>query len=584
MAGSLNLADTLIGAYTGFKQGAFNDDNQWVPGLAAAQQGLFDDNSPMNDSAGYNYVEPGIPDIFKPATSSASLPYNSDLPMQNTTVYGPQNFNSGLDPFNQPSNYYSSVFDPTVQIDPAGVTSDDGMMTEPAMYLYPGEELGIDGVPYRPDAGQTNPAYSYEPNQGGGSAAGYTPSVPEVMLSQDLSQRAPSGTMYAPDLSAYNDSSLFNYTGPGGVDGYIYGQGLRTDGADYSIFGSPTDVANPYYEGQFAPEPVGPADNAINMNPVQLPSDLPQIEISADVSMPGFVGGGNQIINNSLPSGLVPRPPATVFQSPEGSNPSLFDRQLADMSPEQIAYMNATLADQDRMQQGQIGSMPYAPAMDDTADVELGMQEPPPIPPTPTVQERADQLQRMADQMTLNLTAEELRDGLFIEPTFSKDSDGNFVGKMGIPDAFLQDKTPIPSEYSLFMDEAQFDPDDMFAEPSAEELPLWIGKDDMYYPIYDDMGLGEPFIPTDNLEPASDSLVKIYDDIAKFQNKTRAEEQYKDVIVETADFMEARDALVKKQVNEARASVQDAARRPVYTPKPAPVYTPTYDIGRRYGL
>jgi hypothetical protein len=98
------------------------------------------------------------------------------------------------------------------------------------------------------------------------------------------------------------------------------------------------------------------------------------------------------------------------------------------------------------------------------------------------------------------------------------------------------------------------------------------------------MGLGEPFIPTDNLEPASDSLVKIYDDIAKFQNKTRAEEQYKDVIVETADFMEARDALVKKQVNEARASVQDTARRPVYTPKPAPVYTPTYDIGRRYGL
>ena len=84
------------------------------------------------------------------------------------------------------------------------------------------------------------------------------------------------------------------------------------------------------------------------------------------------------------------------------------------------------------------------------------------------------------------------------------------------------------------------------------------------------MGLGEPFIPTDNLEPASDPLVQIYDDIAKFQNKTRAEEQYKDVIVETADFMEARDALIEKQVNEARAEIQDAARRPVYTPRPAP--------------
>lgn len=526
--------------------------------------------------------ETGIPDMFIP---QPSLPYNSDLPVSSPTVYGPQNFNSGLDPFNQPSNYYTpSVFDPTVQIDPAGVTSDDGMMTEPAMYLYPGEEIGIDGVPYRPDAGQTNPAYSYEPNQGGGSAAGYTPSVPEVMLSQDLSQRAPSGTMYAPDLSAYNDSSLFNYTGPGGVDGYTYGQGLRTGGADYSIFGTPTDVANPYYEGQFAPEPAGPADGAINMNPVQLPDGLPQIETSADVSMPGFVGGGNQMINNSLPGGLVPRPPATVFPSPEGSNPSLFDRQLAEMTPEQIAYMNATLADQNRMQQGQIGSMPYAPAMDDTADVELGMQGPAPVPPRPTVQQYTDMARKMAEQMAINITPEELRDGLFIQPEFEIDEDGKLSGKMVIPDEFLQDKTPIPSEYSLFMDEAQFDPDDMFAEPSEAELPLWVGNDGNYYPLYDDMGLGEPFIPTDNLEPASDPLVQIYDDIAKFQNKTRAEEQYKDVITETADFMEARDALIKEQVNEARASVQDAARRPVYTPKPEPVYTPTYDIGRRYGL
>ena len=499
--------------------------------------------------------ETGIPDMFRP---QPNLPYNSDLPMADTTVYGPQNFNSGLDPFNQPSNYYSP-YDWNSGADP-----------------FNQEE----NYTYTTTSAPNNPPNTSGSGGGGGSAAVYTPSVPEVMLSQDLSQRTPSGTMYAPNLSAYNDSSLFNYTGPGGIDGYIYGQGLRTDGADYSIFGSPTDVANPYYEGQFAPEPVGPADNAINMNPVQLPSDLPQIEISADVSMPGFVGGGNQIINNSLPSGLVPRPPATVFQSPEGSNPSLFDRQLADMSPEQIAYMNATLADQDRMQQGQIGSMPYAPAMDDTADVELGMQGPPPAPPRPTVQQYMDMAQNMADQMAINLTAEELRDGLFIEPQFRVDENGQLIGKMGIPDEFLQDKTPIPSEYSLFMDEAQFDPEDMFAEPSAEELPLWIGKDDMYYPIYDDMGLGEPFIPTDNLEPASDPLVQIYDDIAKFQNKTRAEEQYKDVISVTGDFMQARENAIQKQVDEARAEIQDAARRPVYTPKPAP----TYDIGRRYGL
>ena len=379
MAGSLNIADTFAGAYTGFKQGAFNDDNQWVPGLAAAQQGLFDDNSPMNDSAGYNYVEPGIPDIFKPATSSTSLPYNSDLPM-----YGPYNNPN-------PSSSTSSVFDPTVQISPAGVTSDDGMMTEPAMYLYPGEEIGIDGVPYRPDAGQTDPAYSYEPNQGGGSAAGYTPSVPEVMLSQDLSQRAPSGTMYAPDLSAYNDSSLFNYTGPGGVGEYTYGQGLRTGGADYSIFGTPTDVANPYYEGQFAPMaqtiPVGPADGAINMNPVQLPSDLPQIEVSADVSMPAFNGlvprppssSGDltyqQTIDEMGIFGPDNPPPSTPFPSPGDMTET--DKQYQDMLNQSLMdnQTQAEIAMGDRTGYSDKSTTTTIPGltMDDTADIERGM-------------------------------------------------------------------------------------------------------------------------------------------------------------------------------------------------------------------
>ena len=36
------------------------------------------------------------------------------------------------------------------------------------------------------------------------------------------------------------------------------------------------------------------------------------------------------------------------------NTPSLFDRQLEQMGPERIAAMNATLADQERMQQGQM--------------------------------------------------------------------------------------------------------------------------------------------------------------------------------------------------------------------------------------
>lgn len=171
-----------------------------------------------------------------------------------------------------------------------------------------GKQYGYTGQGSQSRAGINAPA---------GTASTATPSVrssaqpsgpapiPQVLISQDLTQRAPSGTIYSPDLSAYYDSSLFDYAGPGGVDEYTYGQGLRTGGADYSIFGSPTDIANPYYEGQFAPvaqpvvsEPVGPADGAINMNPVQLPSDLPQVTVPTSPSV-------NQMVGGSLPTDLT---------------------------------------------------------------------------------------------------------------------------------------------------------------------------------------------------------------------------------------------------------------------------------------
>ena len=183
------------------------------------------------------------------------------------------------------------------QINPAGVSSADGMMTLPAMQLYPGEKLGIDGVPYRPDAGQTNPAYNYEPNQNLVSAASAVPTTPVLNTSQ-FNQRTPSGSVYAPDMSAYNDSSLFNYTGQGGVPEYTYGQGLPTDGAGYNIWGSPANIANPYFEGQFA-KSVGPADAAINMPAIEMPAGVPAI------------GGGSGITTAPIQNafGITPRPP-----------------------------------------------------------------------------------------------------------------------------------------------------------------------------------------------------------------------------------------------------------------------------------
>ena len=181
--------------------------------------------------------------------------------------------------------------------------------------------LGVSDEQYR-NSSLYNPSSTNDNTGGGGGGGGtYSAAVqsPEFILSQDLSQRTPSGTQYAPDLSAYNDSSLFNYAGPGGLSEYTYGQGLPTQGADYGIWGTPSDMVNPYYEGQFAtPQPQGPADGAINMPAVELPEGVPST---------------NQVINNSLnsgiPTGLVNRPPSTVFSSP-GDTPSLTDRMLED--------------------------------------------------------------------------------------------------------------------------------------------------------------------------------------------------------------------------------------------------------------
>ncbi len=229
-----------------------------------------------------------------------------------------------------------------------------------------GKQYGYTGQGSQSMAGINAPSNT---NPGGGSVGGGSrvqstgpAPIPEVLISQDLTQRAPSGTIYSPDLSAYYDSPLFNYTGPGGVDEYTYGQGLRTGGADYSIFGTPTDVVNPYYEGQFAPvaqpvvsEPVGPADGAINMNPVQLPSDLPQVTVPTSPSV-------NQMVGGSLPTdltyaqtlaemGIDPLDaPSTVFPRP-GDNTTLTQNMTASDKEYQDMLNQSLMMDNQLMNQ-----------------------------------------------------------------------------------------------------------------------------------------------------------------------------------------------------------------------------------------
>lgn len=543
---------------------------------------------PLGSTAGDNYLIPQptnlgqgeVPgtSIFGPVTNpnpinAVATPYNGMDEQQNyENTYTGQNGNV-------------NAFNPNLQINPAGTSSPDGMMTTPTLPLYPGEAIGIDGVPYRPSAGQNNnpSSYSYEPNQGGSSAGSSTP-VADVLNTRQFSQRTPSGSVYAPDMSAYNDSSLFNYTGQGGVPEYTYGQGLPTDGAGYNIWGSPANIANPYFEGQFA-KSAGPADAAINMPAIEMPAGVPAI------------GGGSGTTFTQGPSGVTPRPgsngltpqqaaqamaqagqdltyqqtidemgifgpnnppPSTTFPSPGSSTPEGLTNTGAG-GRAIVPWINSKTGEtfyaphtgfkanngdwkvastmDNQLQQGQIGAvtppdyggMEFASAtnqINNSSDGEelarknflnsnngydLGRPGDPsyrefvsnPLDETvtnynaenPTTQQKMDMLQARADQVYGNMTAEEKRDGLFIEPTYSVSKD---TMKLGIPDIFSTNNENVSSTGNLINRESPerniFKADEIdiptppFRPEGQEGVDYWQSTNGDFFSMEDDMG------------------------------------------------------------------------------------------------
>tara|TARA_R110002074_G_scaffold385848_1_gene567278 strand:- start:5 stop:829 length:825 start_codon:yes stop_codon:yes gene_type:complete len=245
--------------------------------------------------------------------------------------------------------------------------------------------------------------------------------------------------------------------------------------------------------------------------------------------------------------------------------------------------MTQTLADQNRMQQGQIGTLP--PANRDIPENLLAStyaEDTPVLGP----QNRVDYgpaSATLADQLMAGLTSEELRDGLFIEPQL-KVVDGKLTGKMGIPDIFTQDKTPIEArDASLFDSGFEFDPDNIYAEQGRTDNFLWQDNQGNYHEPWDDMGLidvipglndpeflrGEALTESRNQALAAEQAKQ--DKIAADATKARAEKAQREQEIYAREQMQARDELIQKQVNQARAAVKDVARVPVYTaPKPAP--------------
>jgi len=187
-----------------------------------------------------------------------------------------------------------------------------------------GWKPGLDGVPYNsklnekfepggifydPDVDKnTAMANAVASGQVSSAEAGSTP----FELSQDLSQRTPSGTIYNPSMEEYNNASLFDYKGPGGVPEYTYGEALKTD---YGTYGTPPGP-NLYYEGQYGEgtvETPGVADGGIKLPPITMPAGVPQVPSTTttntntnnNTSSNTNTNTGNNLYSSGMDSGLL---------------------------------------------------------------------------------------------------------------------------------------------------------------------------------------------------------------------------------------------------------------------------------------
>ena len=128
--------------------------------------------------------------------------------------------------------------------------------------------------------------------------------------------------------------------------------------------------------------------------------------------------------------------------------------------------------------------------MDDTADIEAGMS-----PVVPTTQQQMDLLQARANEVYNNMTAEEKRDGLFIEPVYSVSKD---TMKLGIPDIFATNNENVsstgnlinrtPPERSLFKPDEIDIPTPPFRPEGVEGVDFYQDVTGNYFAMEDDLG------------------------------------------------------------------------------------------------
>ena len=247
-------------------------------------------------------------------------------------------------------------------------------------------------------AGGRSPSLASSNNSGGGGGGGGGLSFSTGRGGQYSS--VPSNVL-TPKTFEFNNN---NYTSPTqagtsdpyqyGKNPYVYGEGL-TAGDGYGIWGSKPGT-NPY-------KPTAPSTGLLGLSPIQLPGNIAGTNVGATLDAMPAIGGGSGTTFTQGPSGVTPRPgsngltpqqaaqagqdltyqqtidemgifgpnnppPSTQFPSPgqktptssQSVNDSLTATQITNMSQAQRDWMNNTLTDQGRMQQGQTQA-PSAP-------------------------------------------------------------------------------------------------------------------------------------------------------------------------------------------------------------------------------
>ena len=273
-----------------------------------------------------------------------------------------------------------------------------------------GWKEGLDGIPYNPNAGKSpRPEYDIEPNVtprpgniGPDFVANNTTASTSPFLSQDLRQRTPSGTIYNPSMEAYNNASIFDYAGPGGVAEYTYGQGLPMD---YGVYGTPPGP-NLYYEGQFGEGYVEPevADSAINLPPITMPDGVPQLPTPGNPptttprptqpNMPAFTGSGSGMdasllvgqadqgpdigLLNYTNNGTVSAADQAIFDKAKmsmmpNSGPNIYDTQYTSV-PYQIGGEEQVFDGSYNMQPSDDGTFNYGTSQTNQGNFETANQ------------------------------------------------------------------------------------------------------------------------------------------------------------------------------------------------------------------